>query len=64
MLFGAAATYELRKARGKALDEVILHAGAVHKHAKIDAMQRLGFWRADDWQPEVGLALIDQVRSA
>ncbi len=43
------------------MNEVILHGGDIHGHDKITAMQRLKFWKADQWKEETGRALIQKV---
>lgn len=56
-----AAPYEMRLKQGMPLDEVLMHAGDVHGHEKIDSFKRLNLWAADRWDPAAGQQLIHQV---
>ena len=56
-----AAAYAARVKAGKPVERVILHAGDIHGHDKIEGMERLGCWNASNWTPETGEELIKEV---
>ena len=43
------------------MEKVILHAGDIHGHDKIEGMKRLGCWNASTWTRETGEELIKEV---
>ena len=40
---------------------VVIHGGDVHGQEKVDALQQLGFWHADEWKKQMGQAAIRMV---
>ena len=53
--------YAKRLKAGKPIDEVILHAGGVHGHAKQEQMELLNCWRVAEWDTAWGNMHLDQV---
>lgn len=61
MFPGGAEMYAKRLKSGKAIDEVILHAGGVPGHQKQEQMELLNCWRVAEWDSAWGNTHLDQV---